>query len=70
MTFDEIEKKMTKHCNALNKLLEEVKKEYPDAEFYVDGTQKLNLMIGNAPGEVSTENIVCAAYLNTDCGDW
>lgn len=80
MTDDQIEKRLKKHCEALNKLLSDVKKIYPKAEMYLDETGNLNMMSGphhldstnsDCFGEKSNvEATIASAKLKVDSGGW
>lgn len=71
------ERRLRKHCDAINALLDEVKQDHPHAMFYLNWGH-LDLLWGAAQGdpdgfggvEGHPERVLCSADLNADGGDW
>lgn len=64
---------MRRKCTALNKLLKEVRRQYPRANYYLDGTGNLNLMSDDAfdqQGRAQYDRILAAAHIEAGSGDW
>lgn len=68
------EKKLHRYCEKINALLDEVRREHPNAVLYLDGTQNLNMMSG-PPHDFDSvrphhDRVLYSAKLRADGGDW
>ena len=66
-------KRLKRHCDGLNRLLEDAKKEYPDATLYLSAGYTLHLMSStshNDRGAPQRDNVLESETLEADGGDW
>ena len=72
--LDNIIRRLKSHATAINKILEDAKKIWPEANLYLDGTGNLNLMSGaaheGALAEARYDRVLDSVKLNADGGDW
>lgn len=66
-------KRLKRHCDGLNRLLADVRKEYPDATLYLSGSSLLHLLTGTSHDDnrcPQRDSELESATLNADGGDW
>jgi hypothetical protein len=66
-------KRLKRHCDGLNRLLKDVRKEYPDATLYLSAGSTLSLLSTTSHddyGHANRDSILEQANLKADGGDW